>query len=106
MYWGAGPTLGLLTILGYGAFVVGAALVWRNREDIFVWMHDEVGEFRRNLSRHTVVGPFYSLREESRLKAVPSQFIRSLSRIPRRRINRGVILLFIGPILFLLDFFV
>jgi len=106
MYWGAGPALGLLTVLGYVAFSIGAALVWRKRDDFFVWAHDEFGAFRRSLSRYTVVGPFYGLREESRLRAVPSQFMSSLSRFPRRRINVAFFLLFLGVVLFILDFFI
>jgi hypothetical protein len=106
MYWGAGPALGLLTLLGYVAFTIGAALVWRNRDDFSVWVHDEFGAFRRSLSRYTVIGPFYGLREESRLKAVPSQFFRSLRRFPRRHINLAFILLFLGVVLFFLDFFI
>ncbi len=106
MYWGAGPALGLLTLLGYIAFALGAALVWRNRGDFSIWAHDEFGAFRRSLSRYTVVGPFYGVREESRLKAVPSQFFSSLSRFPRRHINPAFLLLFLGVALFLLDFFI
>src|SRR5256884_6037427 len=33
MFWGAGPTLGLLTFCGYLLFLFGAVLVWRNRKD-------------------------------------------------------------------------
>jgi hypothetical protein len=106
MYWGAGSALGLLTILGYAVFVIGAALLWRSREDLSVWVHDEVGAFRRNLSRHTAIGPFYGLREESRLKTLPTCFVRSLLRMPRRRIHPGAILLLLGPLLLLLDFFI
>ena len=106
MYWGAGPGLGLLTLLGYAVFAIGAALVWRKRDDFSVWAHDEFGAFRRSLSRYTVIGPFYGLREESRLKAVPSQFLVSLSRFPRRHINPAFLLLFLGVALFLLDFFI
>jgi len=106
MYWGSGSALGLLTMVGYVVFAIGAALVWRSRDDFFVWVHDEFGAFRRTLSRYTVIGPFYSIREESRLKAVPSQFISSLSRFPRRHINPAFILLFVGAVLFLLDFFI
>jgi hypothetical protein len=105
MYWGAGSALGLLTFLGYAVFLIGAAIVWRNRDDFSVWIHDEASALRRNLSRHTVVGPFYGLREESRLKVIPSQFLGSFSRIPHRSINRGGVLLLIGALLFLLDFF-
>jgi hypothetical protein len=106
MYWGSGSGLGILTMVGYVIFAIGAALVWRRRDDFFVWVHDEFGAFRRSLSRYTVIGPFYSIREESRLKAVPSQFINSLSRFPRRHINPAFILLFVGAVLFLLDFFI
>ncbi len=106
MYWGAGPGLGLLTLLGYVAFAIGAALVWRNRDDFSVWVHDEFGAFRRSLSRYTVIGPFYGLREESRLKTVPSQFFLSLRRLPRRHIPPAFILLFLGAVLFVLDFFI
>jgi hypothetical protein len=105
MYWGAGPGLGLLTILGYLLLATGAALVWRNRDDFSVWVHDEISIFRRTFSRYTPVGPFYILREESRIKAIPTSFIGSLSRLPRSRVNGGAALLMIGMILFLLDFF-
>jgi hypothetical protein len=107
MYWGAGPALGLLTLIGYIIFATGAALVWRKRDDFSVWAHDEFGAFRRSLSRYTIVGPFYGRREESRLRAVPSQFISSLGRFPRRHINPAFIfLLFLGVFLFFLDFFI
>jgi len=106
MYWGAGPALGLLTLLGYVAFTVGAALFWRNRSYLSIWAHDEFGAFRRSLSRYTVVGPFYGRREESRLKVVPLQCFSSLSRFPRRHINPAFLLLFLGAVLFVLDFFI
>jgi hypothetical protein len=106
MYWGAGPALGLLTVLGYVTFTIGAALVWRSREDVWVWVHDEFGAFRRSCSRYTVIGPFYGLRGESRLKAVPSQFLSSLSRFPLRHVNPAFLLLFLGAVLFVLDFFI
>lgn len=106
MYWGAGSALGLLTMIGYIVFTIGAALAWRNRTDFSIWAHDEFGAFRRSLSRYTVIGPFYGLRAESRLKAVPSQFLSSLSRFPRRHINPAFLLLSIGVVLFFLDFFI
>ncbi|MGB8473407.1 MAG: hypothetical protein WCE61_04895 [Candidatus Acidiferrum sp.] len=106
MYWGSGPALGLLTLLGYVLFAVGAVLVWRKRDDFSMWAYDEFGAFRRRLSRYTVIGPFYSVKEESRLRAVPSQFISSLSRFPRRHINPAFFLLFLGIALFFLDFFI
>ena len=46
MYWGAGPGLGLLTLLGYVAFSIGAALLWRKRNDFSVWAHDEFGDLQ------------------------------------------------------------
>jgi hypothetical protein len=106
MYWGAGSDLGLLTMLGYVAFVCGLAIMWRSRADVFVWMVDELGDARRSFSRHTMVGPFYQVREESRLRGFPSYLVRSLRRIPRYRIiTAGAFLLFVGPLLFALDFF-
>src|ERR1700730_488980 len=106
MYWGAGPTLGLLTFLGYLLLAMGAARVWRNRGDFSVWVQDEISIFRRTFSRYTPAGPFYSLREESRFKAIPPSFLGSLSRLPRSHVNGGAALLMIGLLLFLLDFFV
>jgi hypothetical protein len=106
MNWGAGPTLGLLTVSGYLLFVAGAALVWRNRGEFYVFIQDELSVFRRNFSRYTAIGPFYGLREESRFKAIPTSFIRSVSRLPHSRFNSGPILLLVGLLLFMLDFFV
>ena len=106
MYWGAGPDLGMLTLLGYLCFLAGAALVWRGRINIYVWVTDEVGAYRRTLSRYTPSGPFYSPREESRLKVIPHQMVRTLSCIPRSRYSWAACLMVLGPILVLLDFFV
>jgi hypothetical protein len=105
MYWGAGPGLGLLTILGYLLLAAGAALVWRNRDDFSVWFQDEISVLRRSFSRYTPVGPFYTLREESRFKAIPTSFVRNLTRLPRSRFNGAAALLMVGMLLFLLDFF-
>ncbi len=106
MNWGEGPTLGLLAAAGYLLFLAGAALVWRNRGEFSVWVQDEISVFRRNFSRYTPVGPFYSIREESRFKAIPASFFHSLSRLPRSSNNGGPVLLLIGLLLFVLDFFV
>jgi hypothetical protein len=106
MNWGTGPALGLLTASGYLLFLAGAALMWRSRGDFFVWFQDELSFFRRNFSRYTPAGPFYAIREESRFKAIPVSFVRSITRFPRSRINGPAILLFLGFVLFLLDFFV
>ncbi|HEV1995025.1 MAG TPA: hypothetical protein VGR03_11900 [Candidatus Acidoferrum sp.] len=106
MNWGTGPALGLLTVSGYLLFMAGVALVWRSRSDFSVWFQDELSVFRRNFSRYTPAGPFYAIREESRFKAIPVSFVRSITRFPRSRINGGPILLFIGFLLLILDFFV
>jgi hypothetical protein len=106
MYWGAGSGLGLLTMIGYLAFVCGLAIMWRSREDVFAWIVDELGDARRSFSRYTIVGPFYQVRERSRLRGVPPYFGRWLRRIPRRRaVAAGAFLLLTGPVLFMLDFF-
>ena len=105
MLSGSAPGIGFMTVLGYLSFVIGAVLVWRGRNNIYVWVHDEFGAFRRSLSRYTPFGPFYSLREESRLKVVPSQMVRTLRAIPKSRYSYGAFLLFLGPLLILLDLF-
>jgi hypothetical protein len=105
MHWGEGSGLGILTFLGYFFFMFGTALVWRGREEVSVWIQDETCAVRRSFSRYTPVGPFYGPRPESRLKAVPASFVRSLSRIPRSPITGGMILAFLGPVLVLIDFF-
>ncbi len=105
MYWGAGPELGLLTVSGYLFFLVGAVTMWRGREDVSVWIYSEVGVLRRNLSRYTPVGPFYSPREQSRLKLLPEFFAGSLSRMPRALVYRSAALLIAAPLFVLLDFF-
>jgi hypothetical protein len=106
MYWGQGSTLGLLTFVGYLLFMSGATLVWRGRSDFVVWIEDELCAARRSFSRYTVVGPFYGPRPDSRLKAVPVSFARSVRRIPRNAITGGMFLAFLGPLLVLLDFFI
>jgi hypothetical protein len=105
MHWGSGHELGFLTLLGYLSFVFGALLVWRGRNHIYVWVHDEVGAYRRTLSRYIPIGPFYGPRGESRLKIIPFQMVRTLSAIPRSRYSYGAFLMFLGPLLVLLDFF-
>ena len=105
MYWGAGPELGLLTVLGYLFFIAGAMIMWRGREDVSVWIYSEVGVLRRNLSRYTPVGPFYSPREQSRLRLLPEFFVGSISRMPRALVYRSAALLITAPLLVLLDFF-
>jgi hypothetical protein len=106
VYWGEGSALGFLTFIGYLFFMFGIALVWRGREEVSVWIEEETCAVRRSFSRYTVVGPFYGPRSESRLKAVPASFVRSLCRIPRSPITGGLVLAFVGPLLVLLDFFI
>jgi hypothetical protein len=106
MYWGEGSDQGLLTAVGYVVVIMGAFLLWFNRDSVPVWMHDEVGAIRRKFSRRAVGGGFAGLREEYHFKLMPQCFLRRLSRVPRRRVNRGAILLAIGALLMVLDVFV
>jgi hypothetical protein len=106
MYWGPGSALGMLALIGYAVSVCGAVMLWWNRLEVPIWVHDEVGAVRRKVVRHAVSGLGRGLREEISCKACPTCFIRSLARPSRRRINRGAILLAIGPLLFLLDFLI
>jgi hypothetical protein len=105
MYWGAGPDLGLLTILGYLFFAAGAAYQWRARKSVFFWLYSEASVTRRNLSRYTLIGPFYSPRQESRLKILLNSLSASLSRIPGSPVFRSVVLIAIATLLVSLDFF-
>ena len=106
MYWGEGSAMGLLTFLGYLFFLVGAALVWRGREEVSIWIQDLACAVRRSFSPYTAVGPFYGPRPDSRLKAVPASFVRSFCRIPLGPMTGGLILACLGPLLVLLDFFI
>jgi hypothetical protein len=109
MFWGEGSALGLLTFLGYAVLLLGAGLMWRSRNDVSFWIEEEVGTVRRSFSRYTVVGPFYRVREESRIKEVPNLVIGFWSRVLRRMSHvpatGGIILIFLGSLLVLLDFF-
>ncbi len=104
--WGAGPELGLLALLGNVTVLLGALVLWRNRGEVFVWVLDEMGTFRRGMSRHTALGPLYGVRPESRLKLLPVMFVQSLGRRPRVRIQVAGFLVFLGSALFVLDFFI
>lgn len=106
MVWGSGSALGVLAILGYLLFAAGSVLLWYHRWAVPIWMNDEMGAMRRNLIRHAVFGSLGGLREEARFKLTPTGFLRRLGRLPRRRVNRGAILLTIGLFLFLLDFLI
>ena len=106
LHWGSGSTLGLLTCLGYGVFLLGSLYLWRYRKELSLWMEDEFSAFRRNLSRYESVGPFYLPRTESRLRVIPAGFLHSVTRLPYRRLSFGAFLLVLGLFLFTLDFFV
>jgi len=105
MYWGAGPDLGLLTILGYLFFVAGVAYMWRARQVVFFWLYSEARVTRRNLSRYTPIGPFYSPREQSRSKILLNCLLDSLDRMPRSSMFPSAVLMAIAALLVSLDFF-
>ena len=65
LYWGSGPTLGLLTCFGYGVFLLGSLYLWRYREELSLWVEDEFSAFRRNLPLR-VRRPFYPSAHQSR----------------------------------------
>jgi len=106
MIWGAGPALGLLTICGYLLSLFGAVVVWRNRNNVLLWIQDEISFFHRSFSRYIPAGPFYTPRSDSRFKSVPHYVRNSISRLSRTRIYGGAALLLVGLLLFLLDFFI
>lgn len=106
MFWGPGSELGILTIVGYLIFLAGVVFLRRNRDSALLWMQDEMGAFRRSISRYVVTGPFYEIRRDSRLKSVPFKFVRALARMPQSGAHFGAILLFVGSLLFVLDFFI
>lgn len=105
MYWGAGPDLGLLTILGYLFFIAGVAYMWRAREALFFWLDSEASVTRRNLSRYAPAGPFYSPQEQWRLKILLNCLSTSFSRMPGPAVFRSVVLIAIAILLVSLDFF-
>ena len=105
-FWGSGPTLGLLTCLGYGIFVLGAFFFWRHRDEFTFWVDDRLSAFRRHSSRYVPSGPFYARRGESRLVIIPIGVLHSVTQLPRRRFSWGAFLLFLGLFLFALDFFI
>ncbi len=101
---GSGPSLGFLTFLGYLLFVAGAAALWKLREDLSVWAQGEFHSVRRLVARHMACAGIAGLREHERFKIFPGYFFCSLDVTRRERIARAVLLLFAGPVLFLLDF--
>jgi hypothetical protein len=105
MFGGAGPALGLLAFIGYLLFMLGAALIWRHRDDVLLWVHDEISYFRRNFSRFIPIGPFYCPRQESLLKTASSSFLGSVHRFRLSRVHGALVLLVIGFLLFVLDLF-
>jgi len=79
--------------------------MWRARESVFFWLYSEASVTRRNLSRYTPVGPFYSLREESRLKILLNCLFASLNRMPGTPVFRSIVLMAVAALLVSLDFF-
>jgi hypothetical protein len=104
--WGSGPTLGFLTFLGNLISCLGAFYCWRCRHEFSFWFDNEISLFRRNLSRYVPSGPFYERRPTSRLVIIPTSFVRSVAQLPHRRFSWGLFLLFLGILLFTLDFFI
>ncbi|HEY4978645.1 MAG TPA: hypothetical protein VII25_05730 [Candidatus Acidoferrum sp.] len=103
---GSGTTLGLLTCLGYGVFLLGAVYFWRCRQEFSFWFDNEVSVFRKNLSRYVPSGPFYERRATSRLVVIPTGFVHTVAHLPQRRFSGGALLLILGVLLFALDFFI
>ena len=106
MIWGTGPALGLLTFCGYFLFLIGGAIAWRNRNNFPVWVQDEISIFHSSFSRFVPAGSFYIPRTESRVKAVPNYVWNSSLRLARNSVHGGAVLLLIGLLLFLLDFYI
>src|SRR5207244_11518559 len=106
MFWGAGPTLGLLTFCGYLLFLFGAVLVWRNRNNFLLWIQDEISFFQRSFSRYTPDGSFYIHRSDSRFNCVTHYLLNSLSLLFVTRIIGGYELLLVRLMLFLFVFIV
>jgi len=106
MIWGTGPALGLLTLCGYFLVLIGGAIAWRNRNNFPVWVQDEISIFHSSFSRFIPAGSFYVPRTESRVKAVPNYVLNSCVRLARNSVHAGGVLLLIGLLLFLLDFYV
>jgi len=79
--------------------------MWRARESVYTWLYSEASVTRRNLSRYTPIGPFYTPREESRLKILLNCLFASLNRMPGTPVFRSVILIVIAALLVSLDFF-
>jgi len=106
MVWGIGPELGLLTLSGYFLFLIGAAMAWRNRNNFPVWVQDEISIFHSSFSRFIPAGSFYVPRTESRVRAVPNYVLNSSLRLARNSVRGGGVLLLVGALLFLLDFYI
>ena len=102
MYWGPGPSLGLLAVLGYAIFVAGSCLLWRNREEVPAWVREEVGGFRRSIARRDVPTRWSGLREEFHISICLESPPHRLN-LHRSELFRAAGLIFLGQILFLLD---
>lgn len=102
MYWGPGPSLGVLAVLGYTIFVTGSCLLWRKREEVPAWVREEVGGLRRGVARRDVPTRWSGLREEFPfsicLESPPQRL-----NLHRSELFRAACFIFLGQILFLLD---
>ncbi len=98
---------GISHLLGYLVFLAGAAYSWRHRQEFAFWVQNELSLFRRKpLSLCSLPARSYERRGESRLIVIPSSFVQTVVQLPRRRFSWGAFLLFLGVLLFALDFFV
>lgn len=102
MDWGPGPSLGLLTVLGYAVFVAGSCLLWRNREEVPAWVREEVDGLRRGIARRDVPTRWSGLREEFPMSVCLESSPGGLN-LHRSELFRAACLIFLGQILFLLD---
>lgn len=111
MLLGDGPSLGLLTAVGYLAFAAGAGLLWRNRGEMREWLRLEFGAFHTEIFRRDIPTKWSTLRENDCLSfAVPAAGPVGPASHPSLRPTRhlqivcGAGLVFLGQLLFLLAF--
>ena len=102
MYWGPGPSLGFLAVLGYAVFVVGSGLLWRNRGEVPSWVREEVYELRRGIARRDVPTRWSGLREEFPVGICVGN-PQPTWNAHRSELFRAACLICLGQILFLLD---
>jgi len=83
--------------VGYLLFVLGAALVWRGRDEVYVWIHDEACFVRRSFFALYRYRPLLRPAPGFASQSCPANFVGSLRRIPRNPITGGMILAFSDP---------